>query len=94
MSDLFIASRRVDHDGGRRVLAVGRTRGRSPVLQICARAGDLQATGTREAAVIAGRPKWLAEAASRETAGIAAVAAAGRRAWDLHKTTGERERNG
>ena len=69
----FTASRRVEHDGGRRVLATGRTRGGSPVLQVRARFGDLQATGTREAA------------------GIARVAAAGRRAWDLHKTTGETE---
>jgi hypothetical protein len=59
MSALFIASRRV--------LVVGRTRGGSPLIQVCALFGDLQATGTREAAVIAGRPKWLAEASARET---------------------------
>ena len=70
---LFIASRRVEHDGSRRVLAVGRTRGGSPLVQVCARFGDLQATGTREAA------------------GIARVAAAGRRARDLHKAAGETE---
>jgi len=46
----FIASRRIPHDGTRRVLAVGRTRGGSTLLQVTARAGDFQATGTREAA--------------------------------------------
>jgi hypothetical protein len=69
----FIASRRAEHDGSRRVLATGRTRGGSPLVQVCARFGDLQATGTREAA------------------GIARVAASGRRAWDLHKAAGETE---
>lgn len=33
-----------------RVLAVGRTRGGSALIQVRARFGDLQATGTREAA--------------------------------------------
>lgn len=77
MSDLFIASRSIPHkdDGKRRVLAVGRTKGGSALLQMSARFGDLQATGTREAA--------------EEAAGIAAVAAAGRRAWDLHKAAAE-----
>ena len=62
-----IASRPAEHDGARRVLAVGRTRGGSATLQVCARFGEMQATGTRDAAVITGRPKWLAEAAARET---------------------------
>ena len=47
---LFIASRpKIPHedDGKRRVLAVGRIRGGSPLLQMSARFGDLQATGTR-----------------------------------------------
>ena len=33
----------------RRVLAVGRTKGGSPLLQMSARFGDIQATGTRPA---------------------------------------------
>jgi hypothetical protein len=85
----FIARLRVKHDGSRRVLAAGRTRGGSPLLQIPARFGDLQETGTREAAVAAGRPKWLAEAAATEAAGIAVVAAAGRRAWELNEAAKE-----
>ena len=52
MSDLHIVSRRIPHedDGRRRVLAAGRAKGGSPLLQVRARFGDLQATGTREAA--------------------------------------------
>ena len=52
MSGLFIARREaIQHDdGSRRVLATGRTRGGSVLLQVRARFGDLQATGTREAA--------------------------------------------
>ena len=42
MSSLFIASRSIPHDGDRRVLAVGRTRGGSALLQVTARAGDLR----------------------------------------------------
>jgi hypothetical protein len=47
--------------------------------------------GSMASAVIRGRlERVVAEtAAAREAAGIAAVAAAGRRAWDLHKATGE-----
>lgn len=92
MSDLFIGRRRVEHDEddeSRRMLALGRTRGGSPLVQLCARFGDMQETGTREAAVRAGRPKWLKEAAATEAAGIAVVAAAGRRAWELHQAAKE-----
>ena len=39
-----------EHDRSVRVLAVGRTRGGSAFIQMCARFGDLRATGTREAA--------------------------------------------
>lgn len=48
---LFIASRSIPHpdDGSRRVLATGKTRGGSALTQICARFGDLKATGTRPA---------------------------------------------
>ena len=35
------------HPPGRRVLAAGRTRGGSPLIQIRARFGDFVATGTR-----------------------------------------------
>ena len=55
----------------RRVLAVGRTKGRSPLVQVCARFGDLQATGTREAA--ARRKRELAAEAVREQARLAAL---------------------
>ncbi len=66
MSDLFIASRgKIPHDGSRRVLTIGRTRGGSPLIQMPARFGDLQATGTREAAA---RTRELAEEAAREQA--------------------------
>ena len=44
----FIASRSIPHDGTRRVLAVGRTKGGSTLLQVTAQAGDFQATGTRK----------------------------------------------
>ena len=44
----FITARRVEHDGTRRVLAVGRTRGGSALLQLSARSGDFQATGMRK----------------------------------------------
>ena len=51
MSGLVIARRtRIPHDGSLRVLAAGRAKGGSPLLQVRARFGDLQATGTREAA--------------------------------------------
>lgn len=50
MSGLYIASRRVEHDGSRRVLTVGRIRGGRADFQESARFGDLRATGTREAA--------------------------------------------
>ena len=50
----------------RRVLAVGRTKGGSALLQVSARFGDLQATGTREAADR--RKRELAEAAARRKA--------------------------
>jgi hypothetical protein len=51
----FIAIYRVSNDKGKRVLAVGRTRGGSALLQVTARAGDFRATGTREAAKAAAR---------------------------------------
>ena len=47
MTRLFIARRFVPHDGSRRVLAVGRVRGRSPLIQSRARFGDLAKSGTR-----------------------------------------------
>jgi hypothetical protein len=53
----FIASLRIEHDGSRRVLAVGRTKGGSALVQVSARFGDLQATGTRETAEAAAREK-------------------------------------
>ena len=66
MSGLFIASReKIPHDGSRRLLTLGRTRGGSPLLQMPARFGDLQATGTREAAA---RTRELAEQAAAEAA--------------------------
>jgi hypothetical protein len=54
----------------RRLLAIGRTRGGSPVVQLCARYGDMQATGTREAAEIArlaeaGRRAWRAHGVAK-----------------------------
>ena len=61
------------HGPGRRVLAVGRIRGGSPLLQIRARFGDLVATGTRpggeDPAVLAAlkrtaRDAWQRRAAS------------------------------
>ena len=62
---LYIARRpRIPHDGSRRVLAAGRTRGGSALLQVSARYGDLQATGTREAAARTRRER--AEEAARE----------------------------
>jgi len=64
VSGLFIARREaIDHDESHRVLATGRTRGGSVLLQVRARFGDLQATGTREAAA---RTRELAEAAAAE----------------------------
>ena len=65
MSGLFIARHEaIGHDGSRRVLAAGRARGGSALLQVRARYGDLRATGTREAA--ARRKRELAEEAARE----------------------------
>jgi hypothetical protein len=37
----------IPHPPGRRVLAVGKTRGQSPLVQTRARFGDLAATGRR-----------------------------------------------
>ena len=79
----------VERDESRHMLALGRTRGGSALIQLSARFGDLRETGTREAAIAAGRPEWLKEAAATEAAGIAAVTAAGRRAWDLHQAARE-----
>jgi hypothetical protein len=74
---LYIASREaIPHDQSpdgrkrRRVLAVGRTRGGSALLQVTARAGDFQATGTRDAA---------------EREGVEVVRQAGYRAWGIHR---------
>jgi hypothetical protein len=59
------------HSPGRRVLAAGRTRGHSPLIQTRARFGDLQAAGRER------RERELAEA----EAGTEAVRRAGRAAW-------------
>jgi len=81
MSGLFIATRRVEHDGTRRVLAAGRTKGGSPLLQMRARFGDLEATGTREAAA---RTRERAE----EATGIETVKRAGREASRIRQQQG------
>ena len=76
MSGLHIARREaIEHDGSLRVLAAGRTRGGSVLLQVRARFVDLQATWTREAA----------ERTRREqAAGIEIVRRTGREAWRIH----------
>ncbi len=51
---------RDEPDETRRRLAFGRTKGGSPLIQMRARFGDIQATGTREAAA---RLKHATEAA-------------------------------
>ncbi len=66
---------RDEPDETRRRLAFGRARGGSPLLQMRARFGDLQATGTREAA-------------ARRDQGIEAVRQAGYRAWEQREETG------
>ena len=43
----FIASKYVPRDRAVRVLATGRTRGHSPLIQTQARFGDIEATGRR-----------------------------------------------
>ena len=62
MSTLYIASREaIPHDGSpdglkrRRMLTLGRTKGGSALLSEAARFGDIEATGTREAAKAAAR---------------------------------------
>ena len=55
-----------DREPRRRVLAVGRTRGGSPLLQIRALFGDHVATGTRP---------------GQDPPGLAAIKRAGRDAW-------------
>jgi hypothetical protein len=50
VSRLYIASRRIEHDGSRRVLTVGRIRGGGATVSLRARFGDPQAAGTRQAA--------------------------------------------
>jgi hypothetical protein len=76
VAPLFLASRSIRHpdDGKRRVLAVGRTKGGSALVQVCARFGDLVASGRRP-----GR-----DLSTEDEAGIEAVKRAGRQAWDKH----------
>lgn len=76
----FIASKAVPNAAGKRVLAVGRTRGGSALVQQRARFGDVQATGTREAA---------ARTSGRKQAELETLRQAGYRAWDHRPQQGE-----
>ena len=80
----------IPHDDTRRVLAVGRTRGGSPLLQVRARFEDLQATGTREAAARQDDDDLMAElaGATRVIPGEEAAKRAGREAWRIHQQQG------
>lgn len=80
MTGLFIASKRVEHDGSRRIVATGAVIGDD--VRIRAWGGDADALA---AAVIAGRMRReLAEAEAEAEAGIEAVKRAGREAWQQH----------
>jgi hypothetical protein len=76
----FIASLFIPHGRSRRVLAVGRIRGGSVLVQQRPRFGDVAATGTREAA---------ARTRGRKQAELEAVRQAGFRAWDHREQRGE-----
>ena len=78
------------HDDTRRVLAVGRARGGSPLLQVRARFGDLQATGTREAAARQDDDDLMAELAGamRVIPGEETAKRAGREAWQVKQQGG------
>ena len=69
MTPLFIASRFIPHDGSRRVLATGRVKGGSSLVQIQARAGDLASLGT----------------GLRRAGALEAVKRADREAWRIHQ---------
>jgi hypothetical protein len=76
----FIASKNVPNSDGKRVLAVGRTRGGSALVQQRARFGDVAATGTREAA---------ARTRGRKQAELETLRQAGYRAWDHREQRGD-----
>ena len=80
----------IPHDDTRRVLAVGRARGGSPLLQVRARFGDIQATGTREAAARQDDDTLMAELAGamRPVPGEETAREAGRRAWRIRQQQG------
>jgi len=85
MSGLFIASRFIPYDGSRRAIVVGAVIG--PLWM--GTKGPLAETDALIDALLEGRrqPRGHFLRLYRERrAGIAAVAEAGHRAWDLHKT--------
>lgn len=69
------------HEPGRRVLAVGRTRGGSALISTQARWGDIKATGTRPGAAADDRLAADLAAALREQHDAGPVAQAGHEAW-------------
>ena len=77
-------------DDTRRVLAVGRARGGSPLLQVRARFGDIQATGTREAAARQDADAPMAELAGamRPVPGEDTAKTGSREAWETRQQQG------